>query len=193
MVRGKNTDFAEGESEIEPASSTALVAEQDAHLSGRFGRIVSAYEKVMRSVIRRPLVLGASIVVIVALSVVSYHFLGSDLLPAMDEGGFILDYHTPPGSSLTESNRILLHIEEMLKATPEIENTSRRTGLELGLAAVTEANRGDFTVKLKSKRSRSIDEITSDLRAQIESSEPATKVEFVQILAGHDRRSQQPA
>jgi CzcA family heavy metal efflux pump len=182
LVRGKNTTFAEGESEIEPASSTALVAEQDAHLSGRFGRIVSAYEKVMRSVIRRPLVLGASIVVIVALSVVSYHFLGSDLLPAMDEGGFILDYHTPPGSSLTESNRILLHIEEMLKATPEIENTSRRTGLELGLAAVTEANRGDFTVKLKAKRSRSIDEITSDLRAQIESSEPATKVEFVQIL-----------
>jgi multidrug efflux pump subunit AcrB len=75
-----------------------------------------------------------------------------------------------------------LHIEEMLKATPEVESTSRRTGLELGLAAVTEANRGDFTVKLKAKRSRSFDEITSDLRAQIESSEPATKVEFVQIL-----------
>jgi multidrug efflux pump subunit AcrB len=136
----------------------------------------------MRSVIKRPLALIAGVLVIVALSVVSYHFLGSDLLPAMDEGGFILDYHTPPGSSLSESNRILLHIEEMLKATPEVENTSRRTGLELGLAAVTEANRGDFTVKLKPKRSRSVDEITSDLRAQIESSEPATKVEFVQIL-----------
>ena len=141
-----------------------------------------AYEKVMRSVMKRPMILTASVVVIVALSVMSYHFLGSDLLPEMDEGGFILDYHTPPGSSLAESNRILLHIEEMLKATPEVENTSRRTGLELGLAAVTEANRGDFTVKLKSKRGRSFDEITSDLRAQIESSEPATKVEFVQIL-----------
>jgi multidrug efflux pump subunit AcrB len=70
----------------------------------------------------------------------------------------------------------------MLKATPEVESTSRRTGLELGLAAVTEANRGDFTVKLKTTRSRSVDEITADLRAQIESSEPATKVEFVQIL-----------
>jgi CzcA family heavy metal efflux pump len=181
LVRWKDIKFAGSEPAIEASESAVLVAD-DTHLSGFFGKVVSYYERVMRFVIKRPLVLGASIVVIVVLSVVSYNFLGSDLLPAMDEGGFILDYHTPPGSSLTESDRILLHIEEMLKATPEVENTSRRTGLELGLAAVTEANRGDFTVKLKAKRSRSIDEITSDLRAQIESSEPATKVEFVQIL-----------
>ncbi len=69
----------------------------------------------------------------------------------MDEGGFILDYLTPPGSSLAESNRILLRIEKILRSTPEVETTSRRTGLQLGLAAVTEANSGDFTVKLKSK------------------------------------------
>jgi multidrug efflux pump subunit AcrB len=181
LVRRKDSAHAETESSTETDESAALAAE-DAHLTGFFGKIVAFYEKVMRSVIRRPLILAVAVVVIVVLSGVSYHFLGSDLLPSMDEGGFILDYHTPPGSSLSESNRILLRIEEILKATPEVENTSRRTGLELGLAAVTEANRGDFTVKLKSKRSRSIDEITSDLRAQIESSEPATKVEFVQIL-----------
>ncbi len=181
LVRRKDTERVETESAVEPSESAALVAD-DAHISGFFGKIVSAYEKVMRSVIKRPLLLASAVVVIVVLCVVSYHFLGSDLLPEMDEGGFILDYHTPPGSSLSESSRILLHIEEMLKATPEVESTSRRTGLELGLAAVTEANRGDFTVKLKAKRSRSVDEITSDLRAQIESSEPATKVEFVQIL-----------
>ncbi len=181
LVRRTDTTPAETESATDPTQSSAYAADE-AHLSGFFGKIVSAYEKVMRSVIKRPVILAASVVVIVVLSAVSYHFLGSDLLPAMDEGGFILDYHTPPGSSLSESSRILLHIEEMLKATPEVESTSRRTGLELGLAAVTEANRGDFTVKLKTKRSRSFDEITSDLRAQIESSEPATKVEFVQIL-----------
>src|SRR5258707_5884568 len=101
----------------------------------------------------------------------------------MDEGGFIVDYFTPPGSSLAESNRILLHIEEILRATPEVETTSRRTGLQLGLAAVTESNRGDFTVKLKTKRSRDEDEIISDLRAQIATEEPATKVEFVELLS----------
>jgi CzcA family heavy metal efflux pump len=181
LVRRKDNERPGGAPSIAAPESTTVLGE-DAHLSGFFGKLVGTYEKVMRSVIQRPLVLVGAVVVIVALSVLSYHFLGSDLLPGMDEGGFILDYHTPPGSSLSESNRILLHIEEMLKATPEIEATSRRTGLELGLAAVTEANRGDFTVKLKAKRNRSVDEITSDLRAQIESSEPATKVEFVQIL-----------
>ena len=129
-----------------------------------------------------PVILVASSLLIVVLSVVCYHFLGSDLLPAMDEGGFILDYYTPPGSSLAESNRILQHIEQILRETPEVENTSRRTGLQLGLAAVTEANRGDFTVRLKQKRDRGIDEIIDEVRAKIKQTEPAADVEFVQVL-----------
>ena len=108
--------------------------------------------------------------------------LDSDLLPSMDEGSFILDYWTPPGSSLAESDRILQHIEKIVRSQPEVENTSRRTGLELGLSAVTEANRGDFTVKLKKDRKRDIDEIMSAVRAEIEKTEPATVVEFVQVL-----------
>lgn len=100
----------------------------------------------------------------------------------MDEGGFILDYWTPPGSSLAESDRILQHIEKIVRSQPEVVNTSRRTGLELGLSAVTEANRGDFTVKLRKDRKRNIDEVMSDVRAEIEKTEPATVVEFVQVL-----------
>jgi multidrug efflux pump subunit AcrB len=111
-----------------------------------------------------------------------YKFLGSDLLPEMDEGGFILDYYTPPGSSLAESDRILQHIEEIIRLMPEVENTSRRTGLQLGLAAVTEANRGDFTVRLKKDRKRDIEEIMSDIRAEIKRTEPGADVEFVQVL-----------
>ena len=70
----------------------------------------------------------------------------------------------------------------MLRQVPEIESFSRRTGLELGLAAVTEVNRGDFAVKLKNKRSRGVDEITKELRAEINKKEPAVEVEFVQVL-----------
>ncbi len=136
----------------------------------------------MQAVLKRPLMLAASLIAVVVLSFVSFSLLETGLLPKMDEGGFILDYHTPPGSSLAESNRILLDIEKILRATPEVETTSRRTGLELGLAAVTEANRGDFTVKLKTKRSRSVFEVIDAVRSQIESTEPTAKVEFVQIL-----------
>ncbi len=160
----------------------ALLAAEEAHLSGFFGRIVDFYARTMRAILKRPWVLAASSVLVVALSVLCYSFLGREFLPAMDEGGFILDYFTPPGSSLAESNRILLHIEEILKSTPEVENTSRRTGMQLGLAAVTEANNGDFTVRLKKDRKRDIDDIIADLRSEIESTEPGTKVEFIQLL-----------
>jgi CzcA family heavy metal efflux pump len=180
LVRRKET--------AEPASGSAgpdmaaLLAAEEAHLSGFFGRIVEFYARTMRAILKRPWVLAASSVLVIALSALCYSFLGTDFLPAMDEGGFILDYFTPPGSSLAESNRILLHIEEILKSTPEVENTSRRTGLQLGLAAVTEANNGDFTVRLKKNRKRDIDDIVADIRSEIETTEPATKVEFIQLL-----------
>jgi CzcA family heavy metal efflux pump len=150
--------------------------------TGLFGRVVELYERLLRAALHRKLLVLAAAAVTIVLAGLCYKALGTDLLPEMDEGGFILDYDTPPGSSLQESNRILLDIEKILRATPEVENTSRRTGLQLGLAAVTEANRGDFTVRLKQKRSRGIDEVMADVRAQIERSEPAVKVEFIQVL-----------
>ena len=112
----------------------------------------------------------------------AYNALGSDLLPEMDEGAFILDYLTPAGTSLAETNRILTHVEQILHNTPEVEITSRRTGLQLGLAAVTEANTGDFTVRLKTNRDRSIDEVIADVRDKINKSEPTLDVEFTQVL-----------
>jgi CzcA family heavy metal efflux pump len=181
LVRRKDTAQSAGGAKGGD-DAAALLAAEEAHLSGFFGRIVTAYGRLMEAVLARPVILVVSSIVIVVLSVVCYEFLGSDLLPEMDEGGFILDYFTPPGSSLAESNTILLRIESILHSVPEVENTSRRTGLQLGLAAVTEANRGDFTVKLKHDRKRDIDEIISDVRGQVEESEPAAKVEFVQVL-----------
>jgi CzcA family heavy metal efflux pump len=165
-----------------PLNAEVLLPAEDAHLSGFFGRVVEFYGRVLQGALHRPWILAAGSLVIVISSYVSYQFLGTDLLPEMDEGGFILDYHTPAGSSLTESDRILQHIESILQTVPEVESVSRRTGLELGNVAVTEVNRGDFTVKLKPKRSRDIDDIMADVRGQVEESEPAAKVEFVQVL-----------
>jgi len=162
--------------------SRALLAAEESHLTGFFGRIVNFYTRLMQSILRRPFLLVGSSAGIIVLSLVCYKFLETDLLPFMDEGGFILDYYTPPGSSLTESDRILQHIERILKSTPEVENTSRRTGLQLGLAAVTEANRGDYTVKLKDQRERDIEEVMNDVRTQIKKQEPAADVEFIQVL-----------
>src|SRR5437867_8970729 len=104
---------------------------------------------------------------LVAISYLSYLQLGSVLLPTFDEGGFILDYVMPPGSSLQETNRVLNHVERIVRETPEVESTSRRTGLQLGIFPVTEPNTGDFTVKLKDQRKRGIDDVISDIRQKV--------------------------
>ena len=162
-------------------SQEKLLAAEDAAISGRFRHVVDFYERCLRFGLERPKWMAIFAFVVIAMSALAYKALGTDLLPAMDEGGFILDYLTPPGTSLQETNRIVGHIEQMLRETPEVEGTSRRTGLQLGLAAVTEANRGDFAVKLKSKRDRGVDEVISNLRAKIAREEPAIEVEFVQL------------
>ncbi len=113
---------------------------------------------------------------------IAYRNLGSDLLPEMDEGGFILDYVMPAGSSLQSTGKVLDHVEKILRDMPEVESTSRRTGLQLGLAAVTEANTGDISVKLKAKRDRGIDEVMADVRRRIKIEEPELDVEFTQVL-----------
>jgi multidrug efflux pump subunit AcrB len=122
------------------------------------------------------------IVALIAGSYFCFGALGSDLLPEMDEGGFILDYIMPAGSSLAETNRTITEVEGILRSIPEVQNTSRRTGLQLGLAQVTESNTGDITVRLKRGRSRSGEEVIAEVRAKISERMPMLQVEFVQIL-----------
>ena len=145
-------------------------------------RILAVHARLLTLALNRPLALSLVCMVLVVATYFAYNALGSDLLPAMDEGAFILDYFTPAGTSLAETNRILTHVEQILHNTPEVTITSRRTGMQLGLAAVTEANTGDFTVRLNPKRSRSIDEVMADVRTKILTSEPALDVEFTQVL-----------
>jgi multidrug efflux pump subunit AcrB len=159
-----------------------LLAAEEKHLSGFFLRVVNFHERWLRQALERPRMLALFSAALIVVSYVSYNYSGSDLLPEMDEGGFVLDYLMPAGSSLAETNRVVSHIEQMLRETPEVESTSRRTGLQLGLAAVTEANYGDVLVKLKAKRGRDIEEIMADLRAEIAQKEPAVEVEFTQVL-----------
>jgi CzcA family heavy metal efflux pump len=147
-----------------------------------FDRLLRLHERSLEWSLRRPIALAAVCAVLILAGYLSYNALGSDLLPEMDEGAFILDYFTPAGASLTETNRILQHVEQILQHTPEVAITSRRTGLEMGLAAVTEANRGDFTVRLKPDRSRSIEEVMDEVRERIRSAEPALDIEFTQVL-----------
>jgi multidrug efflux pump subunit AcrB len=175
---------ASGESEVTAADDNALkmLAAEEAHLSGFFLRVVDFHGRWLRRALERPRLLVVFSIVLIVVSYVCYHFADTGLLPEMDEGGFVIDYIMPAGSSLAETNRVVGRVEQMLRELPEVASTSRRTGLQLGLASVTEANTGDILVKLKSKRDRDIEEIIADVRADIKKKEPALDVDFIQVL-----------
>jgi len=145
-------------------------------------RIMRPYERILKATLEHPALLAIFCLVLVGSSYVCYRSLGSDLLPAMDEGGFICDYIMPAGSSLEETNRVISHVESIIRSLPEVESTSRRTGLQLGLATVTEANTGDISVKLKRQRKRGVEEVIADARAKIKEQEPTLDLDFPQLL-----------
>ncbi len=172
-----------------PGLSLVLLKERETdegheeHQAGRMmNRALQVHKRALNWALAKPIWVCTACLLLVVGTWAGYEALGSDLLPEMDEGGFILDYIMPAGSSLTETNRVLEHVERILRATPEVEVTSRRTGLQMGLAAVTEANTGDFTVKLKEKRDRGIDEVMAGVRQQIKAGEPELDIEFTQVL-----------
>ncbi len=164
--------------------SVSSTADARGHVStqGFMGKLTRFYARSLNFALARPLVLTLACVILVAGSWQAYRMLGSELLPEMDEGAFILDYLMPAGSSLADTNSVLQGVEKILKSTEEVQNTSRRTGMQLGLAAVTEANSGDFTVQLKRNRDRDMEAIISGLRKQINTQYPQLDVEFIQLL-----------
>jgi CzcA family heavy metal efflux pump len=149
---------------------------------GRLGRLTQLYERSVKLILARPLVLVGGCALVVLASYLCYRSLGTDLLPAMDEGAFVLDYLMPAGASLDDTNRVLLGVEQILHSIPEVASTSRRTGLQLGLAAVTEANTGDISVLLKSKRSRDVEEVIADIREKVNKRYPQLDTDFHQLL-----------
>jgi len=144
--------------------------------------VIHFYSKVMRDALRFPAVAGLGVLIIAAVGIWMYRGLDSDFLPPMDEGAFVIDYYSRPGTSLTETNRMLMHVEQILKQVPEVSSFSRRTGARLALA-IAEPNTGDFLVKLKSDRTRSTTEVIDDVRERLTAAEPALAFEFPGVLS----------
>ncbi|MDQ2936424.1 MAG: efflux RND transporter permease subunit [Acidobacteriota bacterium] len=173
------------EEEDRLASQREMLAqekEEEEEVGPFLGAIIKRYEWLLDQALSHRIWVIVLALAVLLGSYLLYRNLGSEFLPPFDEGAFVLDYAAPPGTSLAETDRLLQHVEQILKATPEVESYSRRTGLQLGLF-ITEPNTGDFLVKLKPARNRATAVVTDDLRLQIESSEPALRVEFVGILS----------
>lgn len=173
---------------LTPSLATWLMAarqpsrEQATPRKALLEHVINRYESTVRFALRHPAVVLLACMGALSIGLVMYALLDSDFLPPMDEGGFVLDYHAPWGSSLTETNRQLMQAEAILRATPEVASYSRRTGARLALA-IAEPNTGDFLVRLKTDRQRRTEDVISELRARINAAVPGLEWEFAGILA----------
>jgi len=144
-------------------------------------RVIGLYELTIRAALRRWWVTLGLCVLILLAGLQIYGRLESEFLPSMDEGGFVIDYQGRPGTSLAQTNQLLMQAEQILRTIPDVESYSRRTGARLALA-IAEPHTGDFLVKLKPDRQRSTQQVISDLRQQFNTAVPGLRWEFPGIL-----------
>lgn len=149
------------------------------------GRIGSWFDGRFRAALgiglRRPWLALLVALPLAGIGYFAFTKVGSGFMPVMDEGGFILDYRTQPGTSLTETDRVLREIGAVLESTPEVQTWSRRTGLQLG-GGLSEANAGDFFVRLKPPPRRDIQAVMQQVRTQIEHTVPGVTIELAQLM-----------
>jgi CzcA family heavy metal efflux pump len=144
-------------------------------------KIHAFYDAIMNRFLSRPRLVLIPVILLILAGLFCYKHVGSGFMPAMDEGGFILDYLSAPGTSLSETDRLLRQVEKILKNTPEVETYSRRTGLQLG-GGLTEPNQGDFFIRLKPFPRRPIDEVMDDVRSRVEKYVPGLQIEMAQLM-----------
>ena len=149
----------------------------------RHGRFEAGYERMLGRMVASPALSVGVAIALLALTVGLFYSVGTGFFPAADEGGFVLDYLTPEGSALSETDRQVRLMEKVVSETPEVASYSRRTGSELGLFA-TAQNTGDILVRLKprNQRRRSSEEIIIDVRDRVHEVAPLADIEFVQLL-----------
>ncbi|HCN88605.1 MAG TPA: transporter [Oxalobacteraceae bacterium] len=167
-----------------PILADHLLNERDANQKegGRLTDWVHAkYDWLMRRILARPILVLLGILPLLVLGWVAFQQVGSGFMPSMDEGGFILDYRSAPGTSLAETDRLLRQVETIIRANPNVDTYSRRTGTQLG-GGLTEANEGDFFIRLKPFPRDPIDDVMDQVRAQAEHKVPGLDIEMAQLM-----------
>lgn len=135
----------------------------------------------VRYFIQRPYISIIFMLALIASILLVFPLLKTGFLPEMDEGSIVLDYASPPGTSLEETDRMLKQVEKEIVKIPDVQAYSRRTGTQMGFF-ITEPNTGDYLIQLKHNRTKSTDEVISEIRTHIENTQPALVIDFGQVI-----------
>lgn len=169
-----------------PLVSAYWLRTSDAAAAERAGGLMTwlgaRYQRLSHRILARPaLSVGVIALVLGAAGLVAFNRVPSGFMPAMDEGGFILDYKAKPGAALSDTDHIMRQVEDIIRATPEVASYSRRTGAQLG-GGLTEADEGDFFIRLKGGSRRPIDEVMAEVRQRVQREVPGIEIETAQLM-----------
>ncbi|GJJ04281.1 multidrug ABC transporter [Duganella rhizosphaerae] len=139
------------------------------------------YRRTLQALFLRPLLVVPAVALLILVGVLAYRAVGSGFMPAMDEGGFVLDYRSQPGTALSETDRLLRQVEQIVRSTADVESYSRRTGTGLG-GGLSEANSGDFFIRLKTSNRRPVEAVMDDIRGRVERDVPGLTIEMAQLM-----------
>jgi multidrug efflux pump subunit AcrB len=169
-----------------PLIAERWVREKDVEAADRAGSFLGRLERwngkaTDRALARPGLFVALLGVGLAVLGFAAWNHVPSGFMPAMDEGGFILDYKAQSGAALSDTDRLLRQVEQIITATPEVASYSRRTGVQLG-GGLTEADEGDYFIRLKGGSRRSIDEVMADICQQVAAKVPGLEIETAQLM-----------
>jgi CzcA family heavy metal efflux pump len=167
-----------------PLLAGAFLQQRDAapHPESRFLRWLQRhYRATLRGLFRSPWLALPAVLALLLAGGLAFKAVGSGFMPEMDEGGFVLDYRSAPGTALSETDRLLRQVEQIVRATPDVDTYSRRTGSGLG-GGLNEANQGDFFIRLKSGARRPVDAVMADIRRRVERDVPGLNIEMAQLM-----------
>lgn len=139
------------------------------------------YQVLMKRLLARPILVLLFVLPLIGFGFLAFNKIGSGFMPVLDEGGFILDYRAEPGTSPTETDRLLQQVEAIIKSNPSVDTYSRRTGTALG-GHITESNEGDFFIRLKSGPRQPIEAVMDNIRGKVETQVPGLTIELAQLM-----------
>lgn len=169
---------------VVPLLAGGLLGKQDVDrkdVGPWMARVNRAYARILIAGLRRPWLALLPVVPLLVTGWFAFQSVGSGFLPPMDEGGFVLDYRTPAGTSLSETDRVLRQIGSILMHNSAVLTYSRRTGLQMG-GGITEPNSGDFFIRLKPQPRPPIWTVMDQVRAQVDQKVPGIKVDTSQLM-----------